>query len=107
MGRSSEKKSEERVLLQVKVVPGSSKTAIVGFLNDTLKIKVAAAPERGKANQALVAFLAEQLGIRKKDITIVCGQTSPVKQIAIRGRPDKEVLGRLTTETGIKGREAT
>ncbi|MBN1126965.1 MAG: YggU family protein [Sedimentisphaerales bacterium] len=105
---ASAQPSGDTFLLNVKVVPGSSKTAIVGFLNGMLKIKVATPPEKGKANQTLIAFLSKQLGIRKKDITIISGQTSPVKQLAIRGRSGKDIRSALTTkEKGKKGRKAT
>jgi uncharacterized protein len=73
------------VKFTVKVVPGSSKTALCGLLDGMLKVKVAAAPEKGKANKCLVEFLAKQLGIKKNDVTVCSGQTGPVKQIQIRG----------------------
>lgn len=68
-----------------KVVPGSSKTALAGVLDGTIKIKVAAPPEKGKANQCLIAFLARQLGVKKNDIQIVSGQTNPVKHVRVEG----------------------
>jgi uncharacterized protein len=71
---------------RVKVVPKSSRTELVGYLPDgTWKVKVAAAPEKGKANQALVEFLADTLGIKKNAIKITSGQTSPVKTLEIAG----------------------
>ena len=69
----------DRIAFVAKIVPGSSRTAVVGLLDGMLKIKVAAPPEKGKANQCLIAFLAGQLGVKKKAITIVTGQTNPVK----------------------------
>ena len=48
-----------------------------------LKVKVAAPAEKGKANEALVKFLAERLGLKAKDISVVSGQTNPVKRIEI------------------------
>jgi uncharacterized protein (TIGR00251 family) len=71
----------EGVVLTVKVVPGSSKTCLAGALGSMLKVKVAAAPEKGKANECLVDYLAGLAGIRKKAITILSGQTSAIKQI--------------------------
>jgi len=71
------------VTFVAKIVPGSSKTAVVGILDGMVKVKVAAPPEKGKANQCLVAFLAKRLGIRKNAIEIVTGQTNPVKHIRI------------------------
>jgi uncharacterized protein (TIGR00251 family) len=73
------------VVLSVKVVPRSSRTAIAGILNGMLKVKLAAAPEKGKANQALVEFLADTLGIKKNAVKITSGLTSPVKTIEITG----------------------
>ncbi len=73
------------VSFKVKVVPGSSRTAISGILDGMLKVKVAAVAEKGKANKGLIEFLAEQLGIRKNAISIISGQTNPVKIIHITG----------------------
>ncbi len=69
---------------RVKVIPKSSKTELVGYLPDgTWKVKVAAAPEKGKANRALCEFLAERLGIAKSRIRIVSGETSQLKRIRV------------------------
>ncbi|UCG58534.1 MAG: DUF167 domain-containing protein [Phycisphaerales bacterium] len=68
-----------------KIVPGSSRTAVSGLLGGMLKVKVAAAPEKGKANQCLIEFLARQLGVKKNAVVIVSGATSPVKHIQVMG----------------------
>jgi uncharacterized protein (TIGR00251 family) len=73
------------VVFTAKIVPGSSRTAISGVLDNMVKIKVAAPPEKGKANECLIAFLAKQLGVRKNTIDILSGQTNPVKQVRIAG----------------------
>lgn len=67
--------------ITVKVVPGSSRTEIAGVYGEMLKVKVAAPPEKGKANKALLNFIAKQLGIKKNALQIESGQTSCVKQI--------------------------
>jgi len=68
----------------VKVIPKSSKTDLAGYLPDgTWKVKVAAPPEKGKANRALCEFLAEKLGVAKSRIRIVTGETSALKRIRI------------------------
>ncbi len=85
------------LLFTAKIVPGSSKTAITGQLNGMLKVKVAATPEKGKANTALLDFLAKKLGVKRNDITITSGQTNPVKMICIEGM-DKQ---KLTDKLGI------
>lgn len=50
-----------------------------------LKIKIAAVPEKGKANKALIKFLAKKLGTKPQQIDIISGQTNPVKKIRISG----------------------
>ena len=75
--------SQQETRITVKVVPGSSRTEIAGVYGEMLKIKVAAPPEKGKANKALLEFIAKQLGIRKNALQIESGQTSCVKQIRI------------------------
>jgi hypothetical protein len=70
--------------IRVKVIPKSSKTELAGYLPDgTWKIKVAAAPEKGKANRALVEFLAEHFGVAKSRIRIVSGETSQLKRVHV------------------------
>jgi uncharacterized protein (TIGR00251 family) len=70
--------------ITVKVTPKSSRTELVGKLPDgTWKIKVAAAPEKGKANRALCAFLAEHFGIPQSRVSIVSGETSHLKRVRI------------------------
>ena len=70
--------------IRVKVIPKSSKTELAGYLPDgTWKIKVSAAPEQGKANRALVEFLAERLGVAKSRIRITSGATSQLKRIRV------------------------
>ena len=69
----------------VKIVPGSSKTACAGQYDNKLKLKVAAPPEKGKANRCLIDYLARQLNIKPQTLSIQSGQTSPVKQILVTG----------------------
>ena len=83
------------MVFSVKVVPRSSKTAIAGILGGMLKVKLAAAPEKGKANQSLVEFLADTLGIKKNTIKITSGLTSPVKTIEIKGISPETILQKL------------
>jgi uncharacterized protein (TIGR00251 family) len=72
------------MVIRVKVIPKSSKTELVGYLPDgTWKVKVAAVPEKGKANWALCEFLAKKLNVAKSRVRIVAGETSPIKRILI------------------------
>ena len=70
--------------LRVKVVPKSSRNEILGPMADgTLKVRIAAAPEKGKANAELCAFLARHYGVPRSAVTILSGQTSPRKLVRI------------------------
>ena len=71
------------ILLPVKVVPGASSTRFLGEWNGRARMAVAAPPEKGKANKALVEFLAKQLAVRKADVAVVVGHTSTLKTIRI------------------------
>lgn len=80
----------------VKIVPGASRTAVAGLLGDQLKITVAAPPERGKANEALVVFLEEICGVRKGQVRILAGHTQPRKRVRVDGVTAAALEHRLT-----------
>ncbi len=89
-------KADKGVVIAVKIVPGSSSpTRICGLLNGMLKIKVTAAPEKGKANRCLVEFLTKQLGVKRSAINIISGQNSPVKRVQILGISTETLLRKL------------
>jgi len=71
--------------LQVKVTPGAAKTKLIGPHGDCLKIAVAAPPEKGKANQELIRFLANVLNLPKRQMAVAAGETSHRKTIRIEG----------------------
>jgi len=72
--------------LQIKVIPKSSKSEVVGILGDgTWKVKVAAPPEKGRANEELRATLARHFGVPVRDVEIVSGETSQRKRVRIKG----------------------
>jgi uncharacterized protein (TIGR00251 family) len=77
--------------LNVKVVPGSSRDQIVGWLGDALKIKVTAPPEKGRANEAVIGLLADHLGIGADAVEIESGHSSPSKIVAINGLDDEAI----------------
>jgi len=82
-----------------KIVPGSSgPTRICGLLDGMLKVKVSAAPEKGKANQCLLKFLAMELGVRKNAVDIISGQRSPVKQVRVSGVSADTLLKKLNLD---------
>ncbi|MGH9630135.1 MAG: DUF167 domain-containing protein [Bryobacteraceae bacterium] len=80
----SELRRQKKLTLPVKVIPKSARNEIVGFLEDgTLKLKIAAAPEKGKANAEVCALLAEVFGVSRKNIEIARGEKSQLKLVVI------------------------
>jgi hypothetical protein len=88
------------VVIPIKAVPGASRERIVGVLGDALKIAVTAAPEQGKANQAIRAVLARALGVALRDTSIESGTASRDKRVLVRGVTLQSTLARLTEITG-------
>jgi uncharacterized protein (TIGR00251 family) len=84
--------------LPIKVVPASSRSVIVGWLDDTLKVRVTAPAERGKANAAVITVIAEALGVASEGIRIVAGQASARKIVEIDGLSESEVYLRLSRD---------
>jgi hypothetical protein len=79
----------------VHVVPRARKNEIAGQMGDAIKVRLTAPPVEGKANKALIAFLADQLGVRKSQVEIVAGETSRNKVISVVGLSPVEVEERL------------
>jgi uncharacterized protein (TIGR00251 family) len=79
--------------LGLKVVPRSSRDEVVGWLGDSLKVKVKvkAPPEKGRANEAVVALLADRLGVDASSIAVVSGHGSPAKIVAVDGMDDEAI----------------
>ncbi len=71
-------------LLHVKVIPKASRSEIVGWEGEVLKVRLKAVPEKGEANEELIRFLSRELKIAKSLITIVRGHTSREKTLLIR-----------------------
>lgn len=88
---------EGGALLSIKVVPGASRTRIAGEWGVALKVQVAAAPEKGKANKELLHFLAKILGVPKTDLKITKGQTHARKEIWVEKMRPQQVRSILQT----------
>ncbi|HEY3431678.1 MAG TPA: DUF167 domain-containing protein [Rhodocyclaceae bacterium] len=78
-------------ILTLHIQPGAKKTGVAGIHGDALKIRLAAPPVDGKANSALIAFVAETLGLAKSKVTLVSGQTSRAKRIAVEEGDPEEI----------------
>lgn len=77
--------ADGRLTLTLHIQPGAKKTEVAGEHGDALKIRLAAPPVDGKANAALLAFIAERLGVSKSAVTLKSGQTSRRKVVEVEG----------------------
>ncbi|MFA5184248.1 MAG: DUF167 domain-containing protein [Patescibacteria group bacterium] len=76
--------NNKEIYFRIKVVPGAGATGFLDKMADgTIKIAVAAAPEKGRANQELIKFLAAQLGVRKYQVKIISGIGERLKLIKV------------------------
>lgn len=83
------------VELSLLVQPRASRTKVIGEHDGRLKIALAAPPVDGEANAALVEFISGALRVRKADVTLLDGETSRRKRLAVRGVAAPEVVARL------------
>ncbi|RAL55478.1 hypothetical protein BLD25_04475 [Candidatus Gracilibacteria bacterium GN02-872] len=78
------KKLENGNILKVKVITNAQKTEITGELEDgTIKLKVRAIPEKGKANSEIIEYFSKILNLNKSKIEIISGKTSKIKLLKI------------------------
>lgn len=82
------------VTLTLHVQPGAKRSELAGLHGEALKVRLAAPPVDGKANAALLAFLAEYLGVAKSAVSLLSGETSRHKVVRIQG-VDEAALARL------------
>jgi uncharacterized protein len=80
------RRSADGVLsISVHAQPGAKRTGVAGLHGDALKIRVAAPALEDRANAALIEFVAERLGVAKRDVTIASGGKSREKRVEVRG----------------------
>jgi uncharacterized protein (TIGR00251 family) len=89
------------IVVKVRVQPGASKDEVVGWEDDLLRIRVRARAVEGKANKRLVEFLAEALGLRPRQVTLIKGEKSREKLVEVDLPSREELVARLPhTERG-------
>jgi len=88
------------IRVRLRVSPGAARAAVVGRHADGWKLRVAAAPERGKANEAVLALLAETLAVPRASVTLVSGGSSRDKIVELAGIEPDEIERRLATAGG-------
>ncbi|MFH0911746.1 MAG: DUF167 domain-containing protein [Planctomycetota bacterium] len=86
----------EGVVFAVKASPGARADAVGGLHDRALRVRVTASPERGKANRAILALLAERLGVPRSSLALVGGETRPRKTIRVRGKSCAWLLVKLS-----------
>ena len=87
--------SPEGIVLRIHVQPGAGRSSVVGRHGDALKVRVAAPPVEGRANDAARALLAEALGVSESDVELTSGQSSRTKRFRLNGLDAEEAEKRL------------
>ena len=91
----------EGTVLPVRAHPGARRNEIRGQQNGMLRVSVTQAPEKGKANKAIVALLAKGLALRKSQLELIAGETSPQKRFLVRDVTPEELSRRI--ERALEG----
>jgi uncharacterized protein (TIGR00251 family) len=92
--------NERGTIVPVKAQAGARKNAILGERQGALRVAVTAAPEKGKANRAIIELLSKTLDVPKSAIELISGETSPQKRFLIVGLAANEVVTRLAAVIG-------
>ena len=90
----------EGSILPVRAHPGARRNEIRGEQDGALKVSVTQAPEKGKANKAIVELLSKSLSLRKSQFAILSGETCSQKRFLIRGIRPEELVQRIATQQG-------
>ena len=85
------------VELDIRVIPRARKTEIAGTRSDAILVRLAAPPVEGAANEALIAVIAEWLGVPRRTVQIVSGERSRRKRVAVAGLSAEQLRPRLRT----------
>lgn len=89
-----------KTCLQLRVVPGAARTGVAGRHGEAWKVRVAQAPEQGKANGAVLDLLAKALRVPRRQLSIVRGETARDKVVEVAGLAHDEAERRLTRAAG-------
>jgi uncharacterized protein len=84
--------------LRLRVSPGAGRSEIVGRHGDAWKVRVSAAPERGRANDAVLALLSTRLGVPRSELTLLSGHTARDKVVELHGLSGEEAARRLAVD---------
>jgi uncharacterized protein len=87
----------QRTRLRLRVVPGAGRAGVVGRHGDAWKVRVTAAPERGRANDAVVELLSAALGVSRASVSLVSGHRGRDKIVELAGITEAELEQRLAS----------
>jgi uncharacterized protein (TIGR00251 family) len=90
----------ERTRVRLRVSPGAARAGVVGRHGEAWKVRVAAAPEQGRANDALVRLLAEILAVPRAAVTVVSGRGGRDKIVELTGIDPSQIERRLSSAAG-------
>jgi len=93
--------TEKGISFQVHAVPRASRTEVSGLHGVSLKLRIAAPPVEGKANEEIIRFLADRLSVRKADVSILAGQASKRKTILVRGINETDLRTALLPQPSL------
>lgn len=87
------RETENGVVVDIRVLPRSSRCELAGIQDGALKMKITAPPVEGRANEECIRFLSDALKVRKSAITIIGGSKSRNKTVCIAGVKAKDIEG--------------
>jgi uncharacterized protein (TIGR00251 family) len=88
---AGENDAEGTAVIRLHVQPGAGRTAVVGRHGDAVKVRVAAPPEGGRANDAVVALVAATFDVKLAQVTLISGESSRAKRVQIDGVEEAEI----------------
>ncbi len=89
------RETETGVVFRIRVVPRASRSEPAGFRNDALKLRITAPPVEGKANEEYIRLIAEILGVKRSQVSILSGHASRTKTVAVDGVKGGEITARI------------
>ncbi|MCD8504982.1 MAG: DUF167 domain-containing protein [Burkholderiaceae bacterium] len=92
--------TSDHCILRLRIRPGAKRTCVLGVLGDQLKVAVQAPPVDGKANEALLRWLAEMLALTRCQVTLVSGQTSRDKRVRVETTKATQIRAALGFANG-------
>lgn len=88
-------KTQDGIILAVKLIPNASKDEITGYTEDYIKVRISAPPNENKANKKLISFISDWLDTAKSNISIASGDKSRLKKILIKNFKTEDLVQKI------------